>query len=200
MYSETRGLNRLSMVTKAKINLKEGTIELEGSEAFVTKYLEEFRKQIQDIKFSETVTPAGKVKTHEVKEKPTKKKVGKTPQTVAPIPLDLKKKDDKPALRDFFKEKNPKSHMENLTVFAYYLKKHLNINEMQMGHVVSCCNEVERKVPSNIPMMFRNIQHFKGWVDVLTGGESAQITTQGENFVEFDLPRKENATADKTAT
>jgi len=199
MYSETRGLNRLSMVTKAKINLKEGTIELEGSEAFVSKYLEEFRKQIQDIKFSGTVTQTEKVKTHEVKEKP-KKKVGKTPQTVAPIPLDLKKKNDKPSLRDFFKEKNPKNHMENLTVFAYYLKKYLSINEMQMGHVVSCCKEVECKVPTNIPVMFGNIQHRKGWVDILTGGESAQITTQGENFVEFDLPRKENATADKTAT
>lgn len=188
------------MVTKAKINLKEGTVELEGSEAFVSKYLEEFRKQIQGIKFSETATPAGEVKTHEVKEKPTKKKVGKTFQTVAPIPLDLKKKDDKPALRDFFKLKNPKNYMENLTVFAYYLKKYLSINEMQMGHVVSCCKEVRCKVPANIPMMFKNIQHFKGWIDVLTGGESAQITTQGENYVEFDLPRKENVKADKTAT
>jgi hypothetical protein len=186
-------------VTKAKINLKEGIIELEGSEAFVSKYLEEFRKQIQEVKSPVTVTQMEKVQTHEVKEKP-KKKVGKTPQTVAPLSLDLKAKDDKPALRDFFKKKNPKNHMENLTVFAFYLKKYLNINEMQMGHVVSCCKEVGCKVPTNIPEMFKNIQHRKGWVDVLTGGESAQIITQGENFVEFDLPRKEDASADKTAT
>jgi len=94
-------------VTKAKINLKEGIIELEGSEAFVSKYLEEFRKQIQEVKSPVTVTQMEKVQTHEVKEKP-KKKVGKTPQTVAPLSLDLKAKDDKPALRDFFKKKNPR--------------------------------------------------------------------------------------------
>lgn len=186
-------------VTKAKINLKEGTIELEGNEAFVSKYLEEFRKQIEQVKFPVTVTQTETVKSGEMKEK-AKKKVGKTPQTVAPISLDLKAKDNKPALRDFFKEKNSQNQMENLALFAYYLKKYLNINEMKMGHVVSCCKEAQCKVPTNIPGMFKNIQHRRRWVDVLSGGESAQITTQGENFVEYDLPRKEDAATDTTAT
>jgi hypothetical protein len=189
----------MSVVTKAKIDLRLGIIELEGSEAFVTKYLDSFKQEMKGFKFSEIEPDTKKEKEKAESEKP-KKKPGKTPQTVAPIPLDLKAKDDRLALRDFFKNKDPKNYMENLTVFAYYLKKYMNISEMLTGHVVSCCKEVGRKVPTNIPMMFKNIKHFKGWVDVGTGGESATITTQGENFVEFDLPRKEHATKDKTAT
>jgi hypothetical protein len=189
----------MSVVTKAKIDLKLGIIELEGSEAFVTKYLDTFKQEMKGFKFPENEPDIEKGKKKDEGEKP-KKKTGKTPQTVAPIPLDLKAKDSNPSLRDFFKGKDPKNHMENLTVFAYYLKKYLNINEMLMGHVVSCCNEVKRKTPTNIPNMFYNIKHRKGWVDVGTKGESIKITTQGENFVEYDLPRKEHAPTDKTAT
>jgi len=188
----------MSVVTKAKIDLKQGIIELEGSEAFVTKYLDSFKQEMISFKFPENEPDMKKGKEKKIQIE--KKKTGKTPQTVAPIPLDLKAKDSNPSLRDFFKEKDPKSYMENLTVFAYYLKKYLNINEMLMGHVVSCCNEVKHKIPTNIPNMFYNIQHRKAYVDVGTGGESVTITTQGENFVEYDLPRKEDATKDKTAT
>lgn len=186
----------MSIVTKARINLKEGTIELEGTEAFVTKYLDAFRKEIKLPFPSEAETGEKETKAEEKKPK----RARKIPSTVAPIPLDLKAKNGKPALRDFFKEKNPRNHMENLTVFAYYLKKHLNINQMLAGHVVSCCKEVQCKVPTNIPVMFYNIQHFKGWLDVGTGGESAQITTPGENFVEFDMPRQKSTTKGKTTT
>jgi hypothetical protein len=189
----------MSAVTKAKIDLKLGTIELEGSEAFVTKYIDAFKQEMKGFKISEEELDLKKDKEKIEREK-IKRRTGKTPQTVAPIPLDLKARDDNPSLRDFFEKKNPKSHEENLTVFAYYLKKYLNINEMLMGHVVSCCNEVKRKTPTNIPNMFYNIKHRKGWVDVGTKGESIIITTQGENFVEYDLLRKEHAPTDKTAT
>jgi hypothetical protein len=132
--------------------------------------------------------------------KPSRKRIARTPQTVAPLPLDLKAKNGKPALRDFFKEKNPKNQQENLTVYAYYLKKHLNINDMQVGHVVSCAKEVKRPVPTNIPSLFKNIQHRKGWLHVGVGSESAQIAIPGENYVEYDLPRKKNASKDKATT
>jgi hypothetical protein len=187
--------------TKAKINLKEGTIELEGSEAFVSKHLEAFEKQIK------TVTPAQppdedtkKDFDEEPSEKPSRKKTPRTPQIVAPLPLDLKAKNGKPGLREFFKEKNPKNQQENLTVYAYYLKKHLKINDMQVGHVVSCAKEVKRPVPSNTPSVFKNIQHRKGWLHAGSGGESAQITIPGENYVEYDLPRKKDAPKNKATT
>jgi hypothetical protein len=111
---------------------------------------------------------------------------------IIPIPLDLKAKDGKPSLRDFYKQKNPKSASEALTVFAYYLKEHLNTTKMEAGHVVSCCKEVNRRVPRNIPQMFYDIQHQQGWLNVGEGRKYVEINTAGENLVTHDLPRKED--------
>jgi len=198
----------MSTNTKAKINLAEGIIELEGSEAFVTKHLEVFTQQMKQTKFiksPEHKEPKNNGDKEEPNssnpkpEKPTRRRNVRTPQRVAPIPLELKAADGKPALKEFFKEKQPKTHMENLTVFAYYLKNYLKIEDMLAGHVISCCNEVGQRAPTSIPSMFQNIQHLKGWLDVGVGAESAQITNLGEDFVKFDLPRKDDATKDKAA-
>lgn len=191
----------MSVTTKAKINLKEGAIELEGSETFVSKQLEAFQKQMQTVKLPNPQEDIKKENDIGKSEKLlSKKKVVKISPCITPIPLELKAKDGKPALRDFFNEKKPKSQQEDLTVFAYYLKHHLNINDMLSGHVASCCKEVGRKVPKSMNSTFKSIQHYKEWLDVGVGAESAQITTTGENFVEYELPREKDASTNKTTT
>jgi hypothetical protein len=191
-------------ITKAKINLKEGTIELEGSETFVDKYLEGFQQQIKNLikstnpvftnQLPSVVMP---VQLKDESEKAEKKKQTKVAQTVIPIPLDLKGKNGAPTLREFYIQKNPKSLAESLTVFAFYLKEYLTIEKMEAGHVSSCCKEVDIKVPTDIPSMFYDIKRHQGWLNVLEKRRFAEINTAGENFVKFDLPRKENATKDK---
>lgn len=190
----------MSGVTKAKINLKEGTIELEGSEAFVTKYIEEFKEKLENLKSPDTsATTTQSIDTGKVGVKRRKKGSG-TIQNIAPIPLDLMGKNGKPSLKDFYKEKKPKTFMEKVAFFTYYLDKYMDIKEVQTGHIVSCCREVGTRIPINIPQTFYNIQQFHGWVKVDKGGEVASITTSGINLVEHDLPREKNATRNKTAT
>lgn len=197
MYSETRGLNRLSMVTKGKINLKEGTIELEGSETFVSKYLDLFKKEMKGTGFpSETETTDTGART----QKKRRQRIGKKPRLVAAIALDLKEKGEKPSLRSLYKGKNPKTNMEKVTVFAYYLKKHLKVNRIEAGHVVSCCKEVGCRVPADISQTFYNTQQLHAWLKVEEAGKFASITTQGENLVDIDLPRKKNVRTDKKTT
>jgi hypothetical protein len=197
----------MSSITKAKVNLKERIIELEGSEAFVSKYLEFFQGQLTSFKQVSDDLPIANPEPKDNKgngsnsvvsseKQASKKRVLKPPASVAPIPIDLSAKNGNPSLKEFFHQKNPKNHMENLTVFAYFFKNYLNGTEMKLGHVVSCCQEVKKPSPTNIPSMFFNIQHLKGWLDVGAGSESAQITIKGENFVNYELPRKEDAKSD----
>jgi hypothetical protein len=190
-------------VTKAKINLKEGTIELEGSEVFVTKQLEIFTKEMQSRKFEmEGETETDQTKSPEVQttEGKRRKRKGVTPRIVAAIALDLKQKGDKPALKDFYKQKAPSTDMERVTVFAYYAKKYLSMDKIEAGHVVSCCKEVHCRIPADIGQTFYNAQQHHAWLKVEKNGKFASITIQGENLVENDLPRKKDATANKTAT
>ena len=180
-------------LTKAKINLKDGTVELEGSEAFVSKYLDVFKQEMNVTRNPTNET----VKDVEEKEKPeiekSKKKTVKSTQTVVPIPLDLKSGENKISLRDFYKQKKPDNQSESVIVFAYYLKEYLKLNKMEAGHVASCCKEVGIKVPTNITQMFYDIHRHNGWLNLGDGRKFAEINTSGENFVIHDLPRKKDA-------
>lgn len=189
----------MSGVTKAKINLKEGTIEFEGSEAFVIKYIEEFKEKLENLEYQDTsATTTQSIDAGKVGVK--RRKGSGTIQNIPPIPLDLMGKNGKPSLKDFYKEKNPKTFMEKVAVFVYYLDRHMDIKEAQTGHIVSCCREVGTRIPINIPKTFYNIRQLHGWVKVDKGGEVASITTSGINLVEHDLPREKDATRNRTAT
>jgi hypothetical protein len=193
--NERWGKLEMSGVTKAKINIKEGIIELEGSEDFVIKQLEVFGKEInvkKPLANHKEETP--KKENAEELDKKIKRKGIKATQTINPIPLNLKGKDDEPPLRDFYMQKNPSSQWESLVIFAYYLKEYLGINQMEAGHVAFCCNEVGIKIPKNIAQMFYDIYHIKGWLNLVDGRKYVEINTAGENLIKYDLPRKDNAT------
>jgi hypothetical protein len=117
-----------------------------------------------------------------------KKPKGPSSISTVPIALDLKGGKTGPQLRDFYQKKSPKTNQEKVTVFVYYINKHLGISEVLPGHVVSCYNEVNEKKPLNIVQLFRDIKHYKGWLETGEGTNSAKISIAGENLVEHDLP------------
>jgi hypothetical protein len=193
---------KLSIVTKAKINLKEGTIDLEGSEAFVTAQLQIFAKEMKGLRFTPEIGTGktGSSEAAETSEGRKRRRKGATPRLVAAIPLDLKAKDGKPDLKEFYKQKAPKSDMERVTLFAYYLKKYLNTDQIEAGHVVSCCKEVHCKIPADISQTFYNAQQHYAWLKAKEHGKLASITVQGDNLIETELPRKKDVTRSKTTT
>ena len=191
----------MSIVTKAKINLKEGTIDLEGSEAFVTRQLEIFAKEMKGLRTEiETEPQETKGSQTQTSDEKRRRRKGTIPRLVAAITLDLKQKGEKSALRDFYKQKTPSTDMERVALFAYYLKKYLSMDKVEAGHIVSCCKEVHCRIPADISQTFYNAQQIHAWLKVEQNGKFAVITIQGENLVENDLPRKEDASGNKTAT
>lgn len=187
--------------TIAKVNIKEGTVELEGSEEFVTKYLDEFKGFIGKQELASTgaagdVTPPIDDTKGQVKAPKKKQRKGKAVQ-IKPIPIDLKSHD--PPFREFYSEKMPRTNQERVTVCVYYINKILDQENVAPGHIVSCYREVNARIPQQIPQLFRDTTHRKGWIAPGEETGSVNVTISGENLVEHDLPRSANAGKGKEA-
>jgi len=178
---------------KIKVNLKEGTVELEGSEEFVKNYWEKISNSLKSmpvIHSTETLPPIKQNSNRP--QKKNSKKSGNSPKKIdlSLIPLDVKAKDNRPALSKFFEEKQPKSNQEIITLIAYYLKTYLNVSVMKYGHALFCYNEIKKPKPLNIVQLFRDTVFYKKWL--VTGKEdgTVELSIAGENLVKHDLPKK----------
>jgi hypothetical protein len=107
---------------------------------------------------------------------------------IPPLPVDLKANDDKPGLREFYKEKKPANHYEKSTLFVYYLTKYNKESEIKYGEILSCYEEINEKKPSIIDIVKNSIR-YKGWLEPGSEKYSTRLTISGENFIKFDLPK-----------
>jgi hypothetical protein len=190
------------------INVKEGIVELEGKESFVDKHLERFEEIFKvavreaiasgiqsQVALKAQTTSVALPEMQEVSAVPEQKQapVKHTPRTsptIPPIPVDLKASKDRPGLREFYAEKKPLSHYEKAAVFAYYITKFNKQSEVKYGEMLSCYEEVNEKKPSMTDIVKNSIR-YKGWLEQGSDKLSARLTISGENFVKFDLPKKD---------
>jgi hypothetical protein len=135
---------------------------------------------------SSTTTAAGLPKLGS-----TTKHASRVPPTIPPIPVDLKAGEGKPGLREFYAEKKPQNHYEKTAVFAYYLTKFNKQQEVKFGEILSCYEEVNEKKPSVFDIV-KNSVRYKGWLEQGSDKFSTRLTISGENYVKFDMPKKEN--------
>ncbi|MCV0392810.1 MAG: hypothetical protein K5790_05880 [Nitrosopumilus sp.] len=176
---------------KIKVNLKEGTVELEGSEEFVKSYWEKISNSLKNMPVVHSTEPLPTIKPKQNSSPKKKSKQKQKKINLSLIPLDLKEKDNRPSFSKFFEEKCPKSNQEIVTVIAYYLKHYLNIPVLKYGHALFCYNEIKKPKPLNIVQLFRDTVFYKKWLT--TGKEvgTVELSIAGENLVEHDLPAKE---------
>ena len=176
---------------KIKINIKEGTFEIEGSESFVTQYWEKLKTSLENLP-PVMPTISNELKTTKPKPKtPSKKNQSNTKkESMALIPLDLKGGENIPSFKQLYKEKSPTSHREIVTLMAYYLKKYLEIENMKYGHALFCYGETGKAKPLNISSLFADVKYHHKWLDIGSEPYSVTLTIAGENLVEHDLPHK----------
>ncbi len=172
---------------KAKINLKEGIFEVEGSEDFIINLLNKFEKDFKSG--SIPVISQNKKNVHEIINNVKNPVNPDNIINIPPIPLDFKGYITNPSLKDFYSEKSPKNSQELITLFVYFISKYLGIQNVHVGHIISCYNEVSLKVPNNIERLLHEIKIFSGWLNLGNERKTVIITSIGEQFIENDLPK-----------
>jgi hypothetical protein len=202
--------------TKFKIDVKQGVVELEGSENFVDKHLDKFeeifKSAIKQTMAQGIIHSLTDDNVPALQQQNSEKKLGisklelvkantntnnnnnnrhatKQSPSLPPIPVDLKSNVNKVGLREFYAEKKPANHYEKTVVFVYYLTKINKETEVKYGEILSCYEEVDEKKPS-ITDIIKNSVRYKGWLEQGSGKFITRLTISGENFVKFDLPQQ----------
>lgn len=178
-----------------RIILKIGdtVIEVEGSESYVDKKLQEpdsFDSLITKITgVAKPALPNRRMKATVTKEK-NPKKPSKVESYEIVKDLILTAEGDKPSLKQFYAEKNPKSNYERNVVFCYYLQKIKIIKPIGINHIYTCYKEVKQRTGSISVSLSETSR--KGWLDT-SDMSDIKITPRGENYVEYDLPKVKKA-------
>ena len=190
--------------TKVRITLGEDSVELEGSEEFVAKHLDEFRtllisranagpppkvqarKRSAKVKVIRTSPDVGEA-TQEVKSRSRTKAKAKK---VVAARFDIHGGDGKPSLKDFLDEKRPgRANGACIAVIGYYITEILGEQSFSEGQVEYAYKMLNIKRPNHLHQIMINTKNEKDYYEQVEGEESSwKLTRGGELFVADELP------------
>lgn len=186
--------------TKAKINLHEGIIELEGNEDFVAKYLDLFSSKIN---LSVSSLDSKSTKSLKVKEEKPKKKQSvtndnstkkvRTPQKIDVEEFDIRgNSKDIPSLKDYLAEKKPGSnHSEKILVIGHYITNFLKCEEFSEGNIEFAYKVLKMTPrPKHLHQSHLDAKNKKFWLDAGSDSSHWKLSRVGEMHVEDDMPEK----------
>jgi hypothetical protein len=193
------------MEAKAKINLKDGLIELEGSEEFVSKHLEHFRELVQAYKkdSSDKGEEDNEETEDEIEDKKSKKKANKKDskgskpvkaKTIEPEKFDYTKDGSIISLQEFWEQKKPGKGTGNIiAVVGYYIQKIRKKAEFTEGNVDFAYRVLNlKRRPKHLHQIFINNKNQKDLFEEIEGKEGTwKLTRGGEIFVEEQLPAED---------
>lgn len=96
-------------------------------------------------------------------------------------------------MKDFIEKYNADSNMPRYLLFTYYLKEIKGVEKVGINHIYTCFKNLGLKIP-NIEQGLRDTSFRKGWLDN-SKSEDLQIPVAGENAVDHELVKKQEAAA-----
>lgn len=190
-------------MTRLKIDLYNGILEVEGEEGFVDKIYKDFKDQLASPKISQA-NPKVTIKKDESDKKPINGSTStpsnrKTKSTKENYPiikdLDLSGKDsDGKSLKEFYNEKSPASFTDKNVVFVYYLKKIAKILAVNLSYIFTCYSDVGSRKPNAFKQSIADTSSKNGWLDT-SSFENIDVSIRGQNHVEHELPQKVEKTS-----
>lgn len=188
-------------ITRVKMNLSEGSIELEGTEAFVTRYLDEFKVLIGDGRVKpadseKTVTKraiASKQTTTSKRiENPdkTERKPKKGAPKVTAERFDVHGGNDVPSLKDFFEEKKPgRANGDQIAVIGYYITELLGNKTFSEGQIEYAYKMLKLNRPGHLHQVMINNKNEKDYYEQTDeNAANWSLTRTGEIYVNDQLP------------
>src|SRR5579871_89024 len=185
------------MNAKLKIDIKQGVIEVEGTEEFVTRIYGDFKERIVATPVESAkrvVDTSGKTSSGEEpaddKKRPasSRNRAGSAPSIVKD--LDLAARNGDPSLKDFCAPFAPSSAKEWNLLFLYFVQKHERANPVTQDHIYTCYKTFGARPPAAFSQSLFDTARKSGWIEV-SGLSDLRLTIVGENYVEHDFPKKE---------
>ncbi len=188
-------------MTKLRIDLFSGTLEVDGEEGFVRSVYDDFKDQLLKVRGGTAAqtglnVPATTSETAAPEETPSVKppkpvRVGSRSRGAAGLALskdlDLSATANDLDLGDFYAAKSPQSAMERNAVFVYYLQRIAGISRITINHVYTCYKYVNVKYPNALKQSLADTSSRKNWLNT-SSFDDIQLSAAGENYVEHDLP------------
>lgn len=182
-------------MVRITLKIGETTIEIEGSESYVDRKLQEpgsFDSLI--TKITGIAKPAlAQKKAKDMVVKKERKPKGPSRKEGYDIVKDLvlTGEGDKPSLKEFYSDKSPRVNYDRNAVFCYYLQKIKEIRPIGINHIYTCYKEVNRRV-GDLIVSLSETSTKKGWLET-SNMSDIRITIRGEGYVEHDLPKVKKA-------
>jgi hypothetical protein len=184
-------------MTRLRIDLVSGVLEVEGEELFVSKIYDDFKLKMNARSNLAKTVGQGVIgsTSKELKniiqtpEKKTKKRNGSRNDTNKYIEIDGFNVNSINELREFYKEKSPRNGFERNTVFLYFLEKTKKVGKITVDHIYTCHKHTNIPVPNALKQNLFDTAFRKHWINT-TDMNDLKLTTAGENLVEHELPQK----------
>lgn len=163
-----------------------GTIQVEGSEAFVTKTMQNILDQLKNSTSTKPAKSDSDIKQKVKSKSKTKAKKIFTPEYLP----DLIKKEQIDSLKKFFQDKQPQSHQDSYLCAAYWLKKELSSKDVSANEIYTIYKTLNKRIPEHINQVFRDAKTSRSFFGITPNKDLHYfITPLGEQYVELDLPK-----------